>query len=131
WSSAYVTSMACPCRKSLERSPNRSMPSNRSSRAAAQPSNKSIWSTVMSDRDPFEQLRNLIDEPVAPRESFAGELRSRLMHELSASDASREEHPEAMDAVFSPRPPSAFPIESPRRIRPMVILELAAAAIIV
>jgi outer membrane protein assembly factor BamB len=85
----------------------------------------------MSDRDPFEELRDLIDEPVAPRAAFAGELRSRLMRELSASDASREEHPQPMDAVFSPRPPSAFPIESPRRIRPMVLLELAAAAVII
>ena len=42
-----------------------------------------------------------------------------------------EEHPQPMDAVIAPRPPLAFPIESPRRIRPMAILELAAAAIII
>jgi hypothetical protein len=85
----------------------------------------------MSERDPFEQLRDLIDEPVAPRTAFADELRSRLMRELSASGVSREEHSQPMDASISPRPPLAFPIEPPRRIRPMVVLELAAAAIIV
>ncbi|HET9660952.1 MAG TPA: PQQ-binding-like beta-propeller repeat protein [Thermomicrobiales bacterium] len=85
----------------------------------------------MSERDPLHNLRDLIDEPVAPREAFADELRSRLMRELSASNASREEHPQPMDTVIAPRPPLAFPIESPRRIRPLVILELAAAAIII
>jgi outer membrane protein assembly factor BamB len=107
------------------------MLSNHSSRAAAQRSNGFIWSTVMSERDPFDQLGDLIDEPVSPRAVFADELRSRLMRELSASELSREEHAQPMDAIITPRPPLAFPIESPRRIRPMVILEVAAAAIII
>jgi outer membrane protein assembly factor BamB len=90
----------------------------------------------MSERDPqnrdrFDNLRDLIDQPVEPRDAFAGELRSRLMRELSANDYSREEQVSAMDATIPPRPPLAFPIESPRRIRPMVILELAAAAIVI
>ena len=38
--------------------------------------------------DPFAELRDLIDEPVAPRGVFADELRSRLMRELSASQIS-------------------------------------------
>ena len=85
----------------------------------------------MSDRDPFDNLRDLIDEPVAPREAFADELRSRLMREMSASTASREEQLPSMDAVIAPRSPVAFPTESVRRIRPMVILELAAVAVII
>lgn len=85
----------------------------------------------MSERDPFEHLRDLIDEPVAPRAEFADALRSRLMREMSASDYSREEQQLPMDATFAPRPPLAFPIEPPRRIRPMVILEMAAAAVII
>ena len=83
------------------------------------------------DRDPFDNLRDLIDEPVAPREAFADELRSRLMREMSASEHSREEQRSPMDAVFAPRPPVAFPIERARKIRPTVILELAAAAVII
>jgi outer membrane protein assembly factor BamB len=85
----------------------------------------------MSERDPLDNLRDLIDAPVAPRESFADELRSRLMREMSASSASREEQAPSMDAVIAPRPIVAFPTESARRIRPMVILELAAVAVIV
>lgn len=85
----------------------------------------------MGERDPFEPLRDLIDEPVAPRAAFADELRSRLMREMSASSASREEQAPAMDAAFAPRPPVAFPTESARRIRPMVILELAAVALVI
>lgn len=85
----------------------------------------------MSERDPFEHLRDLIDEPVAPRAEFASDLRSRLMREMSASDYSREEQQLPMDATYAPRPPLTFPIETPRRIRPMVLLEVAAAAIII
>jgi outer membrane protein assembly factor BamB len=76
-------------------------------------------------------LRDLIDEPVAPRTAFADELRSRLMRELSANDYSREEQAATMDATIAPRPPLALPVETPRRNRPMVILEVAAAAIII
>jgi outer membrane protein assembly factor BamB len=85
----------------------------------------------MSERDPFDNLRDLIDEPVAPRAAFADDLRSRLMREMSASDASREEQAASMESVIAPRPPVAFPTESVRRIRPMVILELAAVAVII
>lgn len=85
----------------------------------------------MSERDPMDTLRDLIDEPVAPRAAFADELRSRLMREMAASDSSREEQNASMNAVFAPRPPVAFPTESVRRIRPMVILELAAVAVVI
>jgi outer membrane protein assembly factor BamB len=53
------------------------------------------------------------------------------MREMSASDASREEQKAPMDAVFAPRSPVAFPTERVRRIRPVMILELAAVAVIV
>ena len=84
------------------------------------------------DRDPFENLRDLIDEPVAPQGVFADELRSRLMRELSASEYSREEHSQPMDAVYLSTPTTGVSHRvDPGAFRPMVILELAAAAIIV
>ncbi len=85
----------------------------------------------MSERDPLDNLRDLIDQPVAPRAAFADELRSRLMREMSASEGSREEQPSPMDAVTAPRPPLAFPTERTLRIRPMLILELAAVAVVI
>jgi outer membrane protein assembly factor BamB len=85
----------------------------------------------MSERDPFEQLGDLIDQPVEPRAAFAAELRSRLMSDMSASEYSREEQRASMEAVITGRPPMAIPIERPRRIRPIAILELAAVAVVV
>ncbi len=89
----------------------------------------------MSERDPFDQslwdLRDLIDQPVEPRTAFADELRSRLMSEMSASEFSREEYHVPMDALSIPRPPTSISAERSRRIRPALVLQLAAAALIV
>lgn len=85
----------------------------------------------MSERDPFDNLRDLIDQPVEPRAAFADQLRSRLMSELSASAYSREEQHIPMDATFSPRPIRPMPVDRQRRIRPALILQLAAAILVV
>jgi hypothetical protein len=39
----------------------------------------------MSERDPFERLGELVDQPVAPNTRFADSLKSRLMRGMSAS----------------------------------------------
>lgn len=85
----------------------------------------------MSERDPFEHLRDLIDEPVEPRTAFAAELRARLMSDMSASEHSREEHRTAMEGTIKLRPMPGVPTERVRRIRPMAFLELAAVALVV
>lgn len=89
----------------------------------------------MSERDPFDQslwdLRDLIDQPVEPRAAFADKLRSRLMSEMSASEFSREEYHVPMDALLIPRPPTSISTERSRRIRPALVLQLAAAALLV
>lgn len=85
----------------------------------------------MSERGPFDELRDLIDEPVAPRQAFADQLRSRLMSELMASESLQQEHRTPMDAMIVPRPPAVYPIDSRRRLRPAIVLEIAAMALLV
>lgn len=84
----------------------------------------------MSERDPFEQLRDLIDDPVSPRADFAAELRARLMSDMSASLGSREEHRSTMDAAIASRPRPVIPIDTRERRRPIALLELAAVALV-
>lgn len=84
----------------------------------------------MSERDPFEKLRDLIDQPVEPRAVFADQLRGRLMSELSASEHSWEEQPIPMNAVLSSYRPAPIPFEPVRRIRPITLLQLAATVAI-
>ncbi len=100
------------------------------SRAAAQPSNSTIWSTVMSERDPFETLRDLIGEPVKPREAFADELRSRLMREMSASEHSRKSRDPNGHCIRA-TPARGIPNRTRAPRSPTAILELAAVGLII
>ncbi len=85
----------------------------------------------MSERDPFEQLRELIDQPVEPRTAFANALHAHLVSELPASELARKKQQIPMDGLSEFRQRPAFAREPIRHIRPLPLLELAAVAVVV
>src|SRR5688500_15670914 len=86
----------------------------------------------MSERDPFEQLGELVDQPVAPDARFAADLKSQLMSGPATSggnrDRSWDEEQQPMDIPYRPDL-ATLPKQIPRRsIKPLILLEIAAVA---
>ncbi len=78
----------------------------------------------MSERDPFDHLGELIDQPVAPNPRFAADLKTQLMSGLSAGSRLQEEEHFSMEAVL--RRPVVLEPERRQRFRPAVLLGAAA-----
>jgi hypothetical protein len=83
----------------------------------------------MSERDPFEQLGDLIDQPVAPDARFATDLKSQLMRGLTASgEHSRDEEQQPVDIPYRPTLITMPEQQPKRRFKPLILLEIAAVA---
>ncbi len=81
----------------------------------------------MSEHDPFESLGELVDQPVAPEARFAADLKAQLMSGLTASDRLREEEPIDVETVLRrPGQLVAWPEQRKQRVKPTVLLEIAA-----